>query len=359
MEKELNKLNEYIANNINNIFFKTNKAPKFNDLDSAYKFITREMNIDTDMMEYLITRPNFKYYHSLVSYQKVTESILDKIKDKLTPMDITQCTLSETWIRNNQDHIFFWDLGKSNRNIEFSMEFLNEFKDKLDLQAMCHHQGFTEDFIVENIERLDLEFVAVNSELSEEFILKYIPFQSSNRGIWKQILRHQKLSETFLRNAIETYIKPFAQSGAWLAKDRAKELYSYMWLNRNVNWSEEFIEDYEDTIEWLSLVESPFMREKILNKYWGAIKKITFGKLHMFTNQLLSIEFLEKHVRDWDEHDWEVISRTQPLTIEFIEKYEQHIHFNSLSVNTKIGAEIKEKYIDRKYHVKKGFSRWI
>ena len=76
--------------------------------------------------------------------------------------------IDETVIRENEDQ-FDWNLLSSCQS-GFSEEFLNEYKEKLNLNTITLRFQLSKDFIRENIELLNWKTISSTQALSEEFI---------------------------------------------------------------------------------------------------------------------------------------------------------------------------------------------
>lgn len=130
--------------------------------------------------------------------------------------------------------------------------------------------------------------------LSEDFITK--SEKTWNADSWKEISKHQKLSEEFI--------------------ERNKDKIHWESISSSQKLSEEFIEKYKDKV------------------YWAYIS----------SNQRLSEEFIERHK---DRVCWQYISSSQKLSEEFIEKYKDRLQWSEISFYQTLSEEFIERHKDK------------
>lgn len=97
--------------------------------------------------------------------------------------------------------------------------------------------------------------------------------------------------------------------------------------NKKDIWTDQFIEEYKDEIDWAKLLKKIMLTEEQIEKYSNYI----IWK-NVFLYQPVSEEFIEKYIDKLENFDWICAHRT--LSIKFAKKYEDKIHWNFVTQNT-------------------------
>lgn len=97
--------------------------------------------------------------------------------------------------------------------------------------------------------------------------------------------------------------------------------------NRKDIWTDQFIEEHKDEIDWAKLLKKVMLTEEQIEKY----KDYIIWK-NVFLYQPVSEQFIEKYIDKLETFDWVCAHRN--LSIEFTKKYEDKIHWNFITQNT-------------------------
>lgn len=91
----------------------------------------------------------------------------------------------------------------------------------------------------------------------------------------------------------------------------------YVWyrISNEFHLSDQFIEDFNDKLDWFNLCDTQELSLNILDKFFT---KILWYKV--FILQDLPEEFILNHKKDWTESEWEYILTNQKLSIDTIKE---------------------------------------
>lgn len=104
----------------------------------------------------------------------------------------------------------------------------------------------------------------------------------------------------------------------------------HIYNQKNI-WTDQFIEEHKDEIDWTKLLKKVKLTEEQIEKYENYI----IWK-NVFLYQPVSDQFIEKHIDKLDNFDWVCAHRN--LSIEFASKYKDKIHWNFI-VQNKLSKE--------------------
>lgn len=110
------------------------------------------------------------------------------------------------------------------------------------------------------------------------------------------------------------------------------------------SFSEQFIEEFQDNIDWVCLCSYQPLSEKFINKF---LDKICWQAIS--GNQVLSEEFIEKHQ---DKVCWQNISMFQKLSESFIDKFQDKVHWVTIFHY----QQLSEEFIENHTHKVKQFN---
>ena len=131
--------------------------------------------------------------------------------------------------------------------------------------------------------------------------------------------------EAMTLTELETYIAKRGRKN-WLA------------ISRNLNLTEEFIEQHADEIDWYYISIYQKLSEKFIEKH---VEEVYWYLVSIY--QKLSEEFIERHA---GEVDWNRISMYQKLSEKFIEKHADKVNWYCISKYQKLSEKFIEKHAD-------------
>lgn len=173
--------------------------------------------LSEDFIEKYIIPKNI-FWSCISKYQILSESFMDKYKDKLNwdIMLISQA-MSENFILSHIEYIN-WGLLSTYKKTQLSVDFLLKYKDKLNWDEISatrksfsndtlykigdvinwnvynsygHH--IDEDIIDKHIQKFDIEILLTKNKLTEQFLIKH-----QNYLGWDNISRYAKLDRIFM-----------------------------------------------------------------------------------------------------------------------------------------------------------------
>lgn len=166
--------------------------------------------------KYIVTTD--KHWEGISCYQILSESFMDKYKDKLNwDMMIVSQAMSEEFIISHIDYIN-WKLLSTYKRKQLSVDFLLKYQDKLDWNEISalssyftdetlykigdlinwnvynyRHPYIKEKIIEKYIQKFDIEILLEENELSEEFLIKHQDYLG-----WDNISRYAKINREFI-----------------------------------------------------------------------------------------------------------------------------------------------------------------
>ena len=224
---------------------------------------------------------------------------------------------------------------------------------------------------------VDWNYIGINQEYDDQFIIEF-----EDKINWYNFALYQKLSISIIEKyedlipfeiLFETHILPDEYLEKLINKEYPKcnrDLLNYF-ISKQPYFSEEFINKYEDKLDWNILIYNKILKDYQIN---NILNKLDFYKIqylldnHKFNtdlryeifykindlivndnnidkyiensywkclskSQILSEEFIENNS---EKLDWTNISKHQNLTEKFIIKFSNKIKFNILlNVNSK------------------------
>jgi len=188
------------------------------------------------------------------------EMIKDDIKSEITIADIVMKKLTD---EGEFDSIFWSNICN---NYIFNEEFIEEFKDKFssyDWVKIIKYQKLSEDFI----------------EQKHEFFIKiindnhhcYEDGDDSRKAFWRRISEYQQLSEKFIKKFIQNI--------------------DFGMISRHQKLSEEFIEEFQDKLFWDEISIHQALSEDFILKWKDRID----WKFLLEYNEHLSNEFRDQY----------------------------------------------------------------
>ena len=148
--------------------------------------------------------------------------------------------IDENVIRENEDQ-FDWNLLSSCQS-GFSEEFLNEYKEKLNLNTITLRFQLSKDFIRENIELLNWKTISSTQALSEEFIDEF-----EDEIDWEYLSMNSYLTKDMIR------------------KYKDKLNWSHICAKQSLG--PEFMEEMEEYLDWEIVSMFQEMPYRFIRKY--------------------------------------------------------------------------------------------
>lgn len=159
---------------------------------------------------------------------------------------------------------------------KLSIEFIEEFADKLDWDELTKNNTFEESFIRKHIDRFNMFILACYQRLSETFIREY----ADNEVFLKGAISHQTYTVNFARE----HIKQFCE---YLHKDFFRE---------NTLPQEKFFEEFKDSVNWWYLNKNSKLTPKLIEKY--------FQKFNFSSNDMDFYKIDKDHYKAIREGGW-------------------------------------------------------
>jgi len=112
---------------------------------------------------------------TLVEWYNLTQYNLQTIQNKL---------------KNAKDSVW----GRISTNLPLNENFIEEFQDLIDWEAVSRYRTLSEQFIRDFQDKVNCELISMMPNLLEEFIREF-----QNRFAWVSVSAHQPLSESFIK----------------------------------------------------------------------------------------------------------------------------------------------------------------
>ena len=170
--------------------------------------------------------------------------------------------IDENVIRENEDQ-FDWNLLSSCQS-GFSEEFLNEYKEKLNLNTITLRFQLSKDFIRENIELLNWKTISSTQALSEEFIDEF-----EDKIDWEYVSVNSYLTKDMIR--------------------RYKDKLNWSHICAKQSLGPEFMEEMEEYLDWETVSMFQEMPYSFIRKYKNKLnmKNILRYHYHVFPEEEL------------------------------------------------------------------------
>ena len=271
--------------------------------------------------------------------------LIEKFKDewiwsRLSTNDNIPCSIE---LLDKYEHKWDWLELSKNRNLPWSSELIEKFKNRWDWISLSENENLP--WNIELIEKFENYWIfyrlSVNEKIpwSMELIVKYENFESEEddkkHWCWYGFTQNRKLPWSI--ELIEKILLNMPRSFGGKFPDIYWENLS---CNPNLPWSIEFIKKYEDKWDWISLsinVNMPWTIE-LIEKF-----KDKWFYLFLSSNEYLpwSLELIEKYEDKWW---WEILSSNEklPWSTELIEKYKNKWGCHSLSIIKKIDWSLEK-----------------
>lgn len=366
MENTIKKLNEFLSNKDNykpHYFVRCNKPYQIVDKELNEKnvsIILMNCNCTIEILESILDVTSNKEFFFVLMLQeqikvlKENESFVEKYINKLdigkhsVTIYLGYC-MSESFITRNIDKFIISYLGSDSRQ-QLSESFLDRFAGQLDWTNIFRTQYLNELQVKKYIKYIKnkTDILHRNIQLSEQYLLELFPIDLNNSYVWTKIVETQTLSEQLIRKLYTDLFLPLKESTNINGKRFFNDFWVNLQYNINIRLNESFWTEFMQYINWYQFaVYQTHLSEKWINDNWKHYKKY-IGSL--ISHKELSIEFIEKHAKDFDLNNWSNICYFQKLPIEFIEneKYKQYMDYNKLYYSKHATKEIKERYFEKR-----------
>lgn len=187
----------------------------------------------------------------------------------------------------------------------------------IDWETLAARQTLSEEFIRDHKYKLDWGMISSTQILSESFIIEHEEFVD-----WEEISCFQMLSESF----IERYRDKLS-----MRQILKNQILSVDFIQKHQNYP-----DFWDYVSW-----NKHLTEEVLEAF---VNKWHWQFIYYYVP--LSENFLEAHL-PINTGEWDNLSRKQSLSLSFIQKHQEHIHFYKLSLNEHLTEEIIEQFKDQ------------
>ena len=181
--------------------------------------------------------------------------------------------IDENVIRENEDQ-FDWNFLSSCQS-GFSEEFLNEYKEKLNINTITFRFQLSKDFIRENIEILNWRTISYTQSLSEEFIDEF-----EDRIDWEYLSMNSYLTKDMIR------------------KYKDKLNWSHICAKQNLG--PEFMEEMEEYLDWEIVSMFQEMPYSFIMKYKDKLNMENILRYHYL---VFPEEELKKLKEEYGKHD--------------------------------------------------------
>ena len=186
------------------------------------------------------------YFRSQEIDKKVIKTIekWDEIREELKNYPLfliyQSYDIDENVIRENEDK-FVWAFLSSCQS-GFSEEFLNEYKEKLNMNTITFRFQLTEDFIRKNIELLNWKTLSHTQALSDEFIDDF-----SDKIEWECLSMNSYLTKDMIR--------------------KYKDKLNWTHISAKQNLDPAFMEEMEEYLDWESISMFQRLPYEFIKKY--------------------------------------------------------------------------------------------
>lgn len=182
--------------------------------------------------------------------------------------------IDENVIRENEDQ-FDWTLLSSCQS-GFSEEFLNEYKEKLNLDTITLRFQLSKDFIRENIELLNWKTISSTQTLSEEFIDEF-----EDEIDWEYLSMNSYLTKDMIR------------------KYKDKLNWSHICAKQSL--CPEFMEEMEEYLDWEIVSMFQEMPYSFIRKYKNKLNMKNILRYHYLVFSEEELKKLEEEFGKPDE----------------------------------------------------------
>lgn len=224
-----------------------------------------------------------------------------------------------------------------------SQDFVSEFKTIIPKHVLSKIEVSCK-FIEENISLYDLPTIFKHQKLSESFLKNYI----NNPLYLNYILQYQNISFEFIKNEIN--YKDRSIFNALLIWGKLPELFieenidlidnfDYVFLYQR-HLSKEFILKYKDKIKWRPYIfEVHQIPIELLNEYKLIFSPFWWDKICLY--QTLSETFIRQNK---NKLNWLYISEYQKFSLRFAWLMKDRIDINLLMRNNNLSRNFKKRY---------------
>lgn len=230
--------------------------------------------------EFMDKYNGYLFWEELCKNQEMSEEFIEKHISRIYPRPLLDRGLiGERFIRKYAFDINWKTISNSSANL--SIDFLREFRDKIDWQRYFNYHVPTEKFIEEFKDIIPWCYIPGRVKMSESFIRRHRLEMEKYYSCWNSICEHQVLSEEF--------IEEFADKVDWKAVSFKQKL------------SKEMIHKYANKVDWRYIVANQKLDQKFIKDHidyitsqlsswqWtDMIKRIKFGKrfLRKYKNKI-------------------------------------------------------------------------
>lgn len=198
----------------------------------------------------------------------------------------------ENYLRNHTEDIF-WISRFPPDDEKLSLEFIEEFSDYVDWEAISRYDNLTEDFIRKYQDKIDWEIISYNL-LSEAFIREF-----QDKVKWFLVSIKENLSEEFIKEFFKK-MSPFT-------------------IIQLQHLSEEFIrKNYNWYFWWKYIFQYQKVSELYIREYMNHINRRSFSI---------------------DKEFWDIISEHQKLSEDFIREFSNILNWENIIKHQDLSKE--------------------
>ena len=157
---------------------------------------------------------------------------------------------------------------------KLSLDFIREFKNKVNWTYILKYQKLSEDFIREFKDKVNWDWISQYQKLSEDFIREF-----KNKVNWTYILKYQKLSEDFIREF--------------------KDKVNWDWISQYQKLSEDFIREFKNKVNWTYILKYQKLSEDFIREFKD---KVNWDWISQY--QKLSEDFLKEFGLTKPKNNW-------------------------------------------------------
>lgn len=206
-------------------------------------------------------------------YQAMSEEFIIAHEREVSWVNISRYqTLSENFIDVNNRKVNWSAISEAQ---VLSEAFIDVYAESVAWKEISRHQKLSDEFIMTHIDRLDISAAILNNTVSEESLDIIFGSAYLTDEIVHTAIISQTFSEDFMRGQ-EVILD--TTTNAW------KE------ISRHQTLSEEFIDDYSDVLDWAAISRYQTLSEVFIEEHSNLV-----DWSEIFAFQDLSSDFMERH----------------------------------------------------------------
>lgn len=242
------------------------------------------------------------------------------------------------------------------RMMKFENDFIKECIEDINIKYLIKYQTLDNEIILWLNNNFDIsehyDMLIEYQILPNELLIKYIDSFGSNlkKIDWKTIVETQDLSEDLL-----TKYKEYLDMNL-VSQEQYLTLKFILLNNTDINWeilptnlktkylfNDSFVELFEDKAIWTNIGWMELVSMDCIFKYTDKIN--SNGWYTILEHKELTMDNLEKILEIINDNNvWEIISGSQELTNEFIDKYNDKLIWTTICLFQDLSWDMIEKY---------------